>query len=407
MNIRLYKRENNKVITWSIDVIEQSVITITHGEFSGVQTITSTFVSKGKNIGKSNETTPYTQALKEATAKAIKKQQRGYKSVEDLGLKTGTLLSEALLLSKLPKIDTDNKNIARVMKAIPFKDNKIDWNVTKWIAQRKLNGVRCFAMLENNTNIDLFNIKTTRWVLRSKEGLEYKMPKITAYLETLVISKDVVLDGELYCHDMKLNEIRSCIPMETKSGGFSNPSGNPDNIQFWIFDLAIPNVRQTDRLFQLSNELPIPNIITNNNIPVGHIADNVVVTNDEDVRKYAKLYIEKGFEGVIIRHSTATYQFGKRSNKMRKLKKYSITSCIVLNIIEKKISSNRVNIVFELRNDINNEVFEATPLGNNEDKRKMLQERLNYINNKVNVKYYERSGIKQVPFHGNVVNIKK
>ncbi len=30
--------------------------------------------------------------------------------------------------------------------------------------------------------------------------------------------------------------------------------------------------------------------------------------------------LEKGFEGVIIRHSTATYQFGKRSNKMRKLK---------------------------------------------------------------------------------------
>ena len=63
------KTSNGKIQIWSISVYEEDskgVIEIQRGFIDGKIQTQKQIISKGKNIGKKNETTPYTQALAEA-----------------------------------------------------------------------------------------------------------------------------------------------------------------------------------------------------------------------------------------------------------------------------------------------------------------------------------------------------
>ena len=65
---------NGSVQQWTISV-KNNLITKEYGQVGGKIQTTSDFVKKGKNIGRSNETTPDDQALLEAKAQWEKKQK--------------------------------------------------------------------------------------------------------------------------------------------------------------------------------------------------------------------------------------------------------------------------------------------------------------------------------------------
>ncbi len=96
----LYARDSKGSInTWEVVVNNQltySLIIIGEGLMDGKKTITSRQISKGKNIGKMNATTPYEQACSEAEARWTKKKKQGYKSLEDLGIECVSDLNENL-----------------------------------------------------------------------------------------------------------------------------------------------------------------------------------------------------------------------------------------------------------------------------------------------------------------------
>lgn len=79
MNITLYRlNSRGKPIQWSIDVTD-NVITTQDGQVDGkLKTPVVDVVSNGKNIGKSNETTPAEQALSDAERKVTLKRRKGY-----------------------------------------------------------------------------------------------------------------------------------------------------------------------------------------------------------------------------------------------------------------------------------------------------------------------------------------
>jgi hypothetical protein len=74
----LYKKNGDKVQKWSIEVDGGKYRTI-EGFVDGAMTTSEWTQCVGKNIGRSNETTPEQQALKEAGAKNRLKQDKGYK----------------------------------------------------------------------------------------------------------------------------------------------------------------------------------------------------------------------------------------------------------------------------------------------------------------------------------------
>jgi hypothetical protein len=63
--------------------------------------------------------------------------------------------------------------------------------------------------------------------------------------------------------------------------------------------------------------------------------------------------------------------------------------------------------MFVLKNDLNDETFKCTPKGSNDLKIQYLQQRNSIIGKYVKVQYRERSGVDNLPFHANVIEIVK
>jgi len=73
--VTLYqKNTSGKTKQWSVEVIDNgdhSVMHVESGQVGGKLAPHDTIIDKGKNEGKANETTPYTQAVLEAEAKIV------------------------------------------------------------------------------------------------------------------------------------------------------------------------------------------------------------------------------------------------------------------------------------------------------------------------------------------------
>ena len=94
----LYSKSSiGKIIEWKIQVkgfeTYSEIVTET-GQIDGVKTRHVKQVLKGKNIGKKNETTPFTQAVQEAQSKWNKRKEN---SVSDKNLLSTTLNIKPML----------------------------------------------------------------------------------------------------------------------------------------------------------------------------------------------------------------------------------------------------------------------------------------------------------------------
>ena len=120
--------KKNKVKEWTISVKDiggEGYVYTCHGLVGGKQAGSMRIVDKGKNIGKSNETTPVQQAMKEAEAKIQKKIDERYRyTVEDA-------------------VDAIKENF-RPMLAVSF-DRHSSRVTYPCFAQPKLDGIRCIA----------------------------------------------------------------------------------------------------------------------------------------------------------------------------------------------------------------------------------------------------------------------
>jgi len=91
----LYKRaKTGKIQYWKVAVLALTYPTIFKesgqlGTFSPLQHMEA--IKEGKNIGKSNETTPMEQAISQASSDWLKKKDEGYKSLKDLGIEPCSL----------------------------------------------------------------------------------------------------------------------------------------------------------------------------------------------------------------------------------------------------------------------------------------------------------------------------
>lgn len=374
-------------------------------------------VLQGKNEGKRNATTPYEQACKDAESKWKQKKKEGYKSLEDLGLPIGDYIMQDLiniLNEALPNNSTDDNNNLRPMKCQKFEDNKFQYPA---IAQPKLNGFRCVMRLET-INDGLFTKQTVTF--RSKEGNEYVLPHITDIAYNILFTneeyKDLVFDGELYIHGKRLNEIKKCIPIRNSNNVISQPSGNSLDVQFHIFDLSIPDMIQIDRSNKLLN---IFTTLYSRDIPEFNTRIKLVrhyeVNSDEIFRKFTESWIRQGYEGGVIRDINAEYKFGSRPMTMRKLKAFKglepqDKEFLIVDVVQKNQSiiagTTRTYIAVVCKNDINDETFDVTPEGNEEERLEYLNNKDKYIGKYATVKYYERSGVANVPFHANLITVR-
>lgn len=349
--------------------------------------------------------------LKDEMSSLIKsKRKEGYKELQDLYDNAPKELSGNDLLvyldCYLPKFNTheDGKFIPMLCKTL--EDNK-PFEKGSYFGQWKINGERCIITADKSN--DLF--QTVKLHYRSREGVdwtdklsyldEHFIPCIKGDILDMMVEEGVGLDGELYLPGYGINEINSFIKNIDLPQHYQ--------LQYWCYDLCIESMSASIRRNILCKNLIkyIPLILSKddhlNNKNRFIILPNSEVSNISDATFVRDKFISLGFEGLVIREKSAEYQFGgRRNNSMLKYKKKEDGYFNVVAIKEDK----RGLPIFTLKNDLNDELFDAT-INLPQDKQRIYLDVKDSViaHGKALVEYRERSGIKQVPFHAKIIKI--
>lgn len=287
----LYKRTSaGKIQIWFIERNGEKYRT-TSGQIDGKHTTSEWTVAKPKNEGRANATTAEEQAISQIESIYEKRaKQNYYYDIKDVD---GTMYFKPMLAVKWADV----------------KDKIKDESV---MMQPKLDGMRCIAKSDG---------------LWSRNGEPIiSAPHIMEALAPIFEGRpDLILDGELYNHDLKddFNTIMSCVKKKKPSDEDLLVSRN--NIQYWIYD--VPSYEKGN----LSRDSFI-NVI----IPAEH-PHLVTVTTDivdlDKVDEKAAEYIELGYEGAMVRIKHAEYE-NKRSKNLIKWKEFVDEEFTIVDILE-------------------------------------------------------------------------
>lgn len=359
----------------------------------------------GKQISTSFHNT-HRLAKDEIKSKINAKRKEGYKFLNEIKDNVDLPVEGELLQylnSYLPDYRTtiDGSVLPMLAKAFDNTNNKLFKNVSMYYGQYKINGLRCFISAYQTNGI----FSETRLQFQSREGTywtslktleHYLLNVIPDYFLNKMIDEHYILDGELYLPGYSVNEINHFV---------KDPSC-PQNaqLQYWCYDLAVADTNANERKDILLNQLGQHKLVFDNSVQHLNnknkfiILPSYAIASEELAIKYRNLFIDNGFEGLILRNPNEEYQFGKRNSSMIKFKKSTDGKFIIVDIKPEGVKRPDIPL-FVCKNDINDAEFECHLSISLDEQRKILKNREKYIGKFVFLQYTERSGIKQVPFH--------
>ena len=288
---------NGKTKRWRIMVTESfeghGVMHTESGYNDGTMKATEKTIRKGKNIGRSNETTPFQQALAEATSKINKKKDEGYTE------------------------DIDNISIP-ILPMLAHNFKKRGHNIIyPCYVQPKIDGVRCTA-----------TVKDGKVVMFTRKGKQFtSMPHIEEailelYFETAIDNaNDFYIDGELYSDTLSFQEVAGTVRRE------KNKPEVLDQIYLVLFDCFLSTRNHqtfTDRwtfLSEARREISSKYI---------RLIKTEIIDNHRLVKRKHDEYVKEGYEGIMIRNSNGGYKMSKRSADLQKYKSFQDDEYIII-----------------------------------------------------------------------------
>ena len=202
------------------------------------------------------------------------------------------------------------------MLAYPVNDKPIDYNEPVFM-QPKLDGVRCLIQYDKKQGV-------TAWSRTGKQWMNIE--HITKGLEKWFQSNQlVVLDGELYNHDLKddFEQIVSIVRRQTPDD--IDMLNSREMVQFHCYDIIHPDASSFANRDLFIRCCVYPN-------------DYIKTVSTEKVvsQKHAELlheyFVKHGYEGSILRINTE-YQC-KRSHCFRKFKDFKDDEALILDWVE-------------------------------------------------------------------------
>lgn len=281
------KSSTGKIQQWTM-FVEGNRYWTEAGQTGGKITKSKETVCKGKNKGKKNETSPEEQAALDARSKWSKKLD-----------KNGFLTEQEARESK--------DKFFVPMTAQKFRDHNKKIEYPAYV-QPKLDGIRCvigkdFAITRNGKPHSM--VSHIQKVLRP----------------VFEINPTLVLDGELYNHDLKEN-FEGLVSLIRKSKlTDQNMKDAESKIQFHIYDLKTEN--PCDFHFRMSLLTLIhEKLLEEDEKHAEHfvkIVPTVCVQDEEDVLRWHDHFVNLGYEGAMVRNSYSLYEH-KRSFHLQKVK---------------------------------------------------------------------------------------
>ncbi len=254
-----------------------------------------TYFSEGAFEGRANQRNSFQQALIYARAQFLKRKEKGGTERKSASKKLtgnpGTIMYFPML-------------------AKPFKDGEKYIKYPIYV-QPKLDGVRCVSFLKKKNggaeNVVMYS--------RSKKefpSMDYLKEALYPYLNDLFdeeTDQSIYLDGELYKHGKKFQDISGESRNEKKRPDSENNSDNSN--EYHIYDCFYPleldiiyesRKEQLDEIFTTMKE--------NNDTDAEKVIKSVETTlaNDrKEVDSIFKKFVEEKYEGAILRNINGTY----------------------------------------------------------------------------------------------------
>lgn len=312
----LYKRNSNgSVNRWTI-IVDGNTISTTYGQVGGAMQTTHDVITEGKNLGRSNATTPEQQAQLEAAAQHEKKRKAGY--VADLATAEAGGTDDIIEGGVLPML----------AKVYEDRADKVTFPVA---VQPKLDGHRCIAVVEFDVLSGVgASVDTTLWSRTRKRILS--MPHIVAELTSIYAQLvgtlptdqfaewlhdncracgddryQLILDGELYSHSHRdrFEQLTSLIrPDEPRPGH--------EVVEYHVYDIVsqqpfLERFRTLEHTFDTTKHIRLVET---------HIAGNV-----DQLMSHYDYFRKAGYEGAMARQLHLPYEH-KRSDQLLKLKDF-------------------------------------------------------------------------------------
>ena len=213
------------------------------------------------------------------------------------------------------------------MLAYPVSDKPINYNEPVFM-QPKLDGVRCVIQAKVKRHIltpDLNEIEVKAY---SRTGKEWKnIDHILFNLKPwFALNPDVILDGELYNHDLK-DDFEKIISLVRKQKPTDlDALESADMVQFHCYDIIDETKTFEERMNFITQAVPRNHIIK-------HVRTMVVSNEDQAKINHAR-NLDSGYEGSILR--TNDKYACKRSHNLRKFKDFSDAEATIIGYLDGK-----------------------------------------------------------------------
>ena len=203
------------------------------------------------------------------------------------------------------------------MLAYPVSDKPIDYSKPVFM-QPKLDGVRCLIQYDNS--------KVTAY---SRTGKEWKnIDHILFNLKPwFALNPDVILDGELYNHDLK-DDFEKIISLVRKQKPDDiDALESADMVQFHCYDIIDETKTFEERMNFITQAVPC-------NHCVKHVLTTKGICSEDQAKAIHQMNLNTGYEGSIVR-TNDVYKCG-RSWNLRKFKDFSDDEALLLDWVEGK-----------------------------------------------------------------------
>lgn len=361
----LYKKTSTGAIQfWTISthvsVVDSNWAEI-HTEYGQVGTDspqkTSDSISEGKNVGKKNATTPHQQADLEAQAKYEKQLKKGYVTTAD-GAAAGET-DELIEGGIVPMLAHKYSEQAHKIKYPAF-------------VQPKLDGIRCIAIVKDG--------EATLWS-RTRKPIT-SCPHIIQELEAAFENMDIILDGELYNHELK-SDFEKIVSMVRQE----EPAEGCEVVQYHVYDTFSEEpfklrYAQLHRLFRMFEFYSLKLVQTE------------VTKTEDDVMEFFDKYRKQGYEGAMMRNVDSAY-VNKRSYDLQKVKEFDDAEFPIVGIEEGR-GKLAGAAIFVCKNE-NGSEFKAKMKGDIEQLKKFFSDSTLWTGKKLTVQYQGLTGKEKVP----------
>ncbi len=286
MKTTLYKIDNKgKTREWTIE-IDGGKYRTTHGEKNGKLVTTAWTECVGKNVGRSNETTPAEQAKLEADAIVIKQQEKGY-------------------------MDKPVKVHGGPMLAKKYEDfqKKLEWPV---YSQPKLDGIRCVVDRQGMFSRNGKPIVAAPHIFEELKDIVKKYPDFVGF------------DGELYNHTLKHNFNKICSLVKRLKCSAEELEESKNIIEYWVYDWTDTSLIFSERYELLKSLVKGCKYVK--------LVPTVKISNQKELDADYEYYIEKGYEGQMVRIDDV-YE-DKRSKFLLKRKEFMTEEFEIVSIEE-------------------------------------------------------------------------